>query len=176
MGWCSSTEWYSKQQLVKYLSHPSRFGDNTEHIKSSVVGNNHWYIAKQISSGEVWIGLDLMASHGDDGWAYKDLTASCGPVEVNCPITFLKMASAPVPGSYDEAWRKRVLAYHERKRERRKRNYVKGMIVHYGGSNYQLVMPAGSRRGWIVNRCSDNLEFRMNALQLSRSEIRETAH
>ena len=83
MGWCYSTQWRSKEMMVKYLSDQSRFGENLIHLKSSVVGNNHWYLAKVKSTGKIWIGLDMMQSGREDGWGYKDLTASCGPVALN---------------------------------------------------------------------------------------------
>lgn len=176
MGWSYSTQWRSKKQLVEYLTDSYRFGENQELLKSSVVGNNHWYLAKQKTTGEIWIGLDMMQSGREDGWGYKDLTASCGPVEVNCPISFLKEASEPDPDSYDAQWRKRVVAYHKSKRQKAKRSYEAGMVVQYDGTDYRLDRPAGSRRGWYVNRQPDGMLFRMNARQLGQAEIRRADH
>lgn len=176
MGWCFSTEWRSKQQLVQYLSDATRVGEAHELLKSSVVGNNHWYLAKVRATGEIWIGLDAMQSGREDGWGYKSMSASVGPVEVNCPISFLKEASEPEPDSWDAQWRKRVVAYHENKPQKAKRNYEAGLVVHYGGTDYRLDRPAGNRRGWYVHRQPDGTLFRMNTRQLGQSEIRGADH
>lgn len=165
-----------KKKLVEYLTDPYRFGENQEHLKSSVVGNNHWYLAKLKTTGEIWIGLDMMQSGREDGWGYKDLTASCGPVVVNCPLSFLKEASEPQPDSFDAKWRERVVAYHENKRQKAKRNYEAGLVVHNGDYDYRLDRPAGNRRGWYVHRQPDGTLFRMNARQLGQSEIRGADH
>lgn len=176
MGWSYSTQWRSRKELVSYLSDPDRFAENHIHLKSSVVGNNHWYLAKAKKTGEIWIGLDMMRSGREDGWGYKDLTASCGPVELNCPISFLKAASEPSPEGYDGPWRERVIAFHESKKRKAKRNLQQGVVVQYGGYEYALEQPAGPRRGWFVNRLSDNRRFRMNAKQLGQAEIRGANH
>ena len=176
MGWCYSTQWRSREQLVSYLSDPSRFADSQIHLKSSVVGNNHWYLAKDKKSGEIWIGLDAMRSGREDGWGYKSMDATCGPVEVNCPISFLKAASEPRPGGFEKPWRERVIAYHESKKRKAKRKLEPGVVVQYGGTDYALQESAGPRRGWYVNRISDNRQFRMNAKQLGQAEIRGADH
>ncbi|HCC82261.1 MULTISPECIES: hypothetical protein [unclassified Methylophaga] len=176
MGWSYSTQWRSKKQLVEYLTDSYRFGENQELLKSSVVGNNHWYLAKLKTTGEIWIGLDMMQSGREDGWGYKDLTASCGPVVVNCPLSFLKAASTPEPDSFDAKWRERVIAYHESKKLKAKRNLEPGVVVEYGGNEYALEEPAGPRMGWYVNRLPDKRRFRMSARQLGQAEIRGANH
>lgn len=173
MGWLYSTQWRSKKQLVDYLSDQHRFGEHQTHLKSSVVGNNHWYLARYEKTGEIWIGLDTMRSGREDGWGYKDMTASCGPVEVNCPLSFLKAASEPEPDSFDARWRKRVEAYHQGRREKAKRVYESGMIVTFGEHDYRLEEKVAPRRGWVVSRLPDNSLFRMNARQLGQAEIKE---
>ena len=85
-----------------------------------------------------WIALDLIKWGGgtEMGWGYKDLSASMGPCEVNCPLEFLDLAPAPTPcpnrctnspygetackcggchgcsNCYETAWREKVRAYH----------------------------------------------------------------
>lgn len=44
---------------------------------------------------------------------------------------------------------------------------VGGLVVEYGGVNYKLVMPAGPRKGWNVERISDGASFRMKANQIA---------
>lgn len=41
-----------------------------------------------------------------------------------------------------------------------------GLVVEYGGCSYELVNPAGPRKGWSVKRISDNMMFRMPANQI----------
>lgn len=48
---------------------------------------------------------------------------------------------------------------------------AEGQLRVFRGSTYQLVKPAGPRRGWIVKRLTDNKEFRLNCRQLSASSV-----
>lgn len=40
-------------------------------------------------------------------WGYKDMDETCGPYEVNCPLSYLAMTPAP-KGQYAVEWRRRV--------------------------------------------------------------------
>jgi hypothetical protein len=115
MGWLFSYNvGEGREGLLKRLREPSRYGSG-KLIKSSAVGNNHWYVAES-SNGERFIGLDLMKGGGrESGWGYKDLCESMGPCEVNCPLSFLELA--PVPdGEYAAGWREKVREYHAAKK------------------------------------------------------------
>lgn len=167
MGWLFTWD-STKEQLLERLRASSRFTEGHELLHSSVVGNNHWYLMKNHSTGLIFIGLDKMAAGGkDEGWGYKDMSEFYGPCEVNCPLSFLARASEPT--GYAIEWREKVRAYHAKRKV--KKGLCQGSVVKYGGHDYRLMNPAGPRKGWNVYRVSDNVPFRMNAQQLSRAEI-----
>jgi hypothetical protein len=170
MGWLFTYDKRTRAALVEYLRRPERYGENQELLRSSVVGNNHWYLCRDRRDGKVWIGLDKMAGGGHQsmGWGYKDMSEDMGPVEVNCPLSFLNEAS-PVTEGWAAEWRERVRAYHARRKERPKP--APGSVVRYGDHDYKLLSPAGPRRGWYVERLSDTGQFRMRAKQLAHSQF-----
>ena len=175
MGWTFPYATETREELVEYLRRPTRYGENNTLLKSSVVGNNHWYLVKNHASGLTVIGLDLMQGgpRSDPGWGYKDLDESAGPNEVNCPITYLKLASAPT--GYAIEWRKKVLEHHAQKAA--KAELAVGSVVEYGGSKYRLLHKEAQRgRGWSVRRLGepggqDGGIYRMKAHQLNAGVI-----
>lgn len=164
MGWmfrCSTS--FGRKQLIEYLRRPERFGES-KLLQSCAIGNNHWYLAQ--TGDKVWIGLDLMHGGGREmGWGYKDLDESCGPCEVNCPISYLSKASEPV--GYAAEWREKVRKYHAAK----KAAPQSGDVVQSGQYKYRLIEPYAPRRGWRVFCIDDGYTYRMPAKQLSRSQL-----
>lgn len=176
MGWLFSREWSTRQKLIEHLSTPTRFNEGYTLLKSSIVGNCHWYLMKVEAESKTVIGLDIFKSGGSDGYGYKSMTASMGPVEVNCPLSFFDKASEPDPNGFESAWRERVREYHKARKAKASRHYEKDMVVTYGGVDYRLDTKAGPRRGWFVNRVSDGQPFRMKSYQLGQAEIRAANH
>lgn len=142
---------------------------HAELIRSSVVGNHHWYVARLCADGKTFIGLDLM-SGGQDGWGYKGLSECMGPGEYDCPLAFLDLA--PPDGEWGLEWRAKVQAYHAAKRTR-SQQLKPGADVRYGGQLYTLIESAGPHRGWIVRR-ADGVRFRMGAAQLRDATFVDT--
>lgn len=168
MGWLFTWNDTKEELLERRLRAPSRFVEGCELLHSSVVGNNHWYLLKD-KTGRVSIGLDKMAAGGkNEGWGYKDMDETCGPVEVNCPLSFLDKASEPT--GYAIEWREKVRQYHA-KRKAKKTAIAAGVVVKYGNECYRLDFPAGPRRGWSVCRLSDGRSFRMSARQLGDAVV-----
>jgi len=174
MGWLFSPRWSNRKEMLEHLRSKTRWGDNFEMLKSSLVGNNHWYVAKR-SDGLVFIGLDLIkgGTRTYPGYGYKDICASMGPCEVNCPITYLDLA--PDSGGYETGWREKVRTYHADKAARRP--LEAGLVVEYGDSYYELEKSLG-RRGWAV--CSlwrnedtgqwhSGADYRMKSHQLTKA-------
>lgn len=162
MGWMSSDDWGNKKEMVEHLRN-RKFVEGVTMTKSSVVGNNHWYLLNY--NGKTVICLDVMSGgfgrKGSPEWGYKDLSEDSGPVAVNCPISFLKQASEPT--GYAIAWRDRVTAYHRAKKS--KPTATVGMFLECGGVLYELVRNLG-RRGWTVAN-PHKVEYRMSAGQVS---------
>ncbi len=168
MGWLFSSRWETRKGLIDHLRMQLAMSD-LEVLASSAIGNNHWYLAKH-SSGVTFIGLDLMkgGTKESPGWGYKSMDESCGPNEVNCPISYLAKADPATPGSYADSWRKSVEAYHQAKRVKTK--LTEGMQVCYSGLNYELKANLG-RKGWRVCELGSGIHYRMSARQASEAEI-----
>ena len=167
MGWTFCWEMRSRQAMLIYLRRSTRLVDHWEVLKSTAVGNNHWYLYRNKETGRVSIGLDLMAGGGKDGWGYKDLSEDYGPGQVNCPLSYLDQASEAE--GYAVEWRQKVRQFHAQKAERP--NLAAGLHVIYGEAEFKLLNSAGPRRGWNVERTSDGRQFRMKAVQLARSQV-----
>ena len=167
MGWTFCWEMRSRQAMLTYLRRSTRLVDHWEVLKSTAVGNNHWYLYRNTETGRVSIGLDLMAGGGKDGWGYKDLSEDCGPGQVNCPLSYLDQASEAV--GYAIVWRQKVRAFHAQRAERP--TLAAGLRVIYGEAEFKLLKSAGPRLGWNVVRISDGRQFRMKAVQLARSQV-----
>lgn len=177
MGWSFTCDrGFGKQQLVDELRDPSRFGKGQRLIHSSVVGNNHWYVAEIVETGKRYIGLDLMKSgYPDSGWGYKDITASMGPCEVNCPLMLLKLAPDG-GGRYETEWRERVLRHHAIKRAARsKRSSVKvGDVIKYAGRQFRLLAPfttQGRTTAWMAEEWDDGSQAYVNRWKMSLRQI-----
>ena len=173
MGWLFKWGIHNRKELIADLRRPERFGAGNELLRSVAVGNNHWYLAKTLATGAIWIGLDLMKGGGrtGEGWGYKDLSEDSGPYVYNCPLHFLDKASPPT--GYAVEWRKKVREHHEVQSARPVP--TQGALIQYGGVDYRLVRPAAPRRGWHVTRMSDGKPFRMPAVMLNQVTLKSVA-
>jgi len=165
MGWLFSYNIRSKREMVAHLRRPERFGQHHELLRTTIVGNNHWYLCRNLLTGLVFIGLDKVAGGIKEGWGYKDMDESVGPCEVDCPLSYLSQASQAT--GYAIEWRAKVRDFHAQKLARP--DHQKGQVVVYGQTRYTLVRSAGPRRGWNVQRTSDGLHFRMSMKQLAKA-------
>lgn len=169
MGWSFSCDRnHNKAALVQKLRDPKRYGAQRL-IKSSVVGNHHWYVA-ELPGGLRYIGLDLMQSgYPQHGWGYKDMSASMGPCAVDCPIGFLDLA--PDSGGYETAWREKVRAYHARRAEKRRNPHKANDVVRLGTASpkhYWLLTPLGTK-GWRVLCLDDGYHYRLPRAHLAKA-------
>ena len=164
MGWTYSPCWPNRAALLHYLRSPERIGSHAKLLRSSALGNHHWFVY-ELQDGQRVIGLDLMASGRSDGWGYKSLSEDMGPVACDCPLALLELAGKARGHAHE--WRERVREYHRRRAARPKA--AVGLVVTYGGRRYRLLEPAGPRRGWRVRCLDDGCEYRMRARQLSEA-------
>lgn len=169
MGWTfACNAGYGKKDLVADLRNASRFGETTEMLRSSVVGNNHWYLARNRDTGNVWIGLDRMQGGGrESGWGHKSMSEGCGPCYYDCPLSMLEQASEPT--GYAIEWRQKVRAHHAQKAARPV--LVAGLVVNYFKSSYRLIAPAGPRRGWSCVDVATGMQYRISTSQLARATV-----
>jgi len=112
MGWLFSYNIRSKREMVAHLRRPERFGQHHELLRTTTVGNNHWYLCRNLLTGLVFIGLDKVAGGIKEGWGYKDMDESVGPSEVDCPLSYLSQASRAT--GYAIEWRAKVRVFMRR--------------------------------------------------------------
>ena len=168
MGWLFSPSWATRADLVRHLRRPERFGDRLQLVRACVTGSHHWYLVRELATGQHWIGLDLLQGSGraGEGWGYKDLDESVGPTACDCPLAYLAAPHAERDG-WAAQWRERVRAYHAARKAKPAR--AAGQWVRFGGRDYCLVRPAGPRRGWhVLDR--DAYPWRLPAAYLARAE------
>ena len=68
-----------------------------------------------------FINCDLLEyARRHEGWGYKDLDESMHPFYYSCPLSYLALVPIDQFGGNAE-WRKIVVEYHRRQREKRKR-------------------------------------------------------
>lgn len=139
-------------------------------LEHRVIGRRLWFLAEQRAgerAGTKWIGLTLIdCRHGEA--AVKAMDESCGPCYYDCPLSFLDRADPPV-GTYAPAWRAQVRSFHEVRRLKR-RAVSPGARVELAAAVYVLRRSLG-RRGWEVQRESDQVAFRMTTRQLTQARL-----
>lgn len=119
MGWLISEDMTKAQQVAELVKGWSRPGGGCRFLAHSVRGNVLYAVGQNFDRTtperfeDRWIMVCLLRKDRGYGWGYKDMSESMGPVEANCPLKFLAMA--PVA---DEAWRARVRATHEKRRQK----------------------------------------------------------
>lgn len=115
MGWLYG--WHSRSSLVDHLLTQKSFvGDwQLKTLKHCFRGNNLWAVQQVTRDGVIdkpFLVLYKLhrtkASDGYGNWGYKAIEETCGPIETNCPLSYLDMV--PDPGSFATAWRDRVRA------------------------------------------------------------------
>lgn len=114
-------------------------------------------------------------------FAYKDMTETCGPNAANAPIRIIDQLDqlAPIDPADMRQSAQWALQWRARCRENAKRKPApkvkRGDIVKFSdhGREFELISPAGPRRGWHVKLASANPVqlFRATARQISKCQI-----
>lgn len=113
MGWYY-TYGAAKQDIISELLQGWETDKAKVHtLASSVKGNVLWtvkeYLDKESGGIKRYICCDLLGD-GGDGWGYKPMDESMGPLYYDCPLHYLNMV--PDPGGFATSWREKVRHYH----------------------------------------------------------------
>lgn len=165
-------------------------GDNgaTFTIVDSATRGNEWYAiveCKRPDKPPVYDGLVCLVkrSKRTGEFCYKDMGERCGPNAANAPKRLIDKLDnlAPIDpndegmgAKWAREWRARCRANAAAKANRLKP--AKGLIVRFGAnaSLFELVAPAGPRRGWYVRIAgTDGSLYRASAKQLNKATIVE---
>ena len=103
----------TKQELVEELT-----GEDTQIVthRHSLRGNHLWAIQEAKKDNHIFIIVFLLEGNVE-GWGYKEVTESMGPMAVDCPLNFLKKVPCPDSG-YARDWRTRVREAANRKNQK----------------------------------------------------------
>lgn len=137
-------------------------------LKGLFVGSTYYAaVEHQRPDGSVHVWAAVILTQRSKGeWGYKAMDETMGPNECRCPRSVLALLT-PTGNSYAMAWRQRCEAQYRADQLKAQA----GAKVRFGGTDYVLQRPAGERKGWIVHRWSDGMQFRMNARQLKLAQM-----
>lgn len=123
-----------------------------------------------------YFGAVFLTQRRRGEFGYKDITEDMGPCQCEMPARMLERLETVAPlaaddSSYARQWREKVRAYHAERRTRARTQWAPGQCVKFSpsGDVFQLIAPAGSRRGWHVIRMSDRAPFRAPAARFSHA-------
>ena len=126
MGWLYGSDWDTQSKMYQHLVDPKRFYRATrlgeEPVEPPIYAKllnkcmrgkvvwSVWEIPWEIKDGRPVriIHCDLINNSKEGGymtWGYKDMDETSGPVQVSCPLTFLKLADNPPESLYGNEWR-----------------------------------------------------------------------
>lgn len=150
MGWTSSYNWSNASDVKRELL---RDYENSESIEilahRSTCYGRHWWVAfRQKKTGRSFVCLFLLAGGFREGWGFKDIDETMGPVEIDCPIELLDMTDEPTEG-YAVAWRERVRAKAEDRKGSQSKAFQKGDKCVIYGKTYVVVSQV--KRSYIVS-------------------------
>ena len=161
----------------------------TREFTSTNPAGDRWSVVDQSTRGSVWYaigrldrvgqppvfyGLVWLTSRRGGQFGYKDMDESCGPYYWDCPARLLdqldKLAPNPPGSALDWRARCRAKLFDKRKPSR---VFVPGQLVKFGaGRVFELIAPAGPRRGWFVKLADANgQQYRANARQMTDCTI-----
>lgn len=168
MGWSFSWDKsFKKADLIERFLRPGFFKVGVSIIDHRVVGNHFWAVLQEGEDKEIWLALMESGGH-ESGWGYKSLSETCGPYEVDCPLSLLEQCTA-APNDSSAAWRKSVAEWHkaQKRLNAAKSSVAPGMKLEVSGTVYTTVRALGPRKGWVVED-EHGKHFRMPCQQIAR--------
>ena len=177
MGWTSfldNRELSTGQMCTREFSGTNEAGDRWSVVDQSTRGSVWYAVGRldRVGQPPVFYGAVWLTSRKRGEFAYKDMTECVGPYYWDCPARLLDQLDklAPNPPGCALDWRARCRAKLAAKRKHSARVFTPGQLVQFGsvGRVYELVSPAGPRRGWHVKLANANGQiYRANARQMT---------
>lgn len=120
MGWLFRPGWDLKSMIAELCEDKSWENSEGEPVELETIDRE--YIMSTPSIGRLWtlketridgdvvsrtIVLYLCQYHPSEGWGYKDVEETMGPVDKDCPVRLIDQAAEP-PNEYAREWREQV--------------------------------------------------------------------
>ena len=170
MGWTEigNVRW-TKKMVINELMGENNTAPGWEVITQRIVENNIWYVCKH-PKGHKMIGLYVLDYTEEHGWFYLSTSETCGPNQLDCPVSFIKMCD-PAKSEFAKEWRDEVI----QRANKRKAPRFHGEIVALYGKQFRLLakMP-NPRDGWRSECTETGKIFRLSLDQLVKSETVST--
>jgi hypothetical protein len=154
-------------------TNPNAWGFHSLSERGSTVYAIAW--RQPANQPRIYFGVVVLTSRKRGEFGYKDMDESMGPYYYDMPLRMLDQLEALAPLRPDDinaqAWRDRVRQHHIHKRKKHADIARTGDIVRFSPNDdetFVLVAPCGPRRGWVVRRVRDDLEFRAPARHMAR--------
>lgn len=140
MGWTFTYGASDKKKFIGTIIRDLENSPTSNVLAHRVVGNNLWVALADKKFHNRFIYLFRLAKHDGD-WGYKDIDENMGPVEVNCPMSLIKMTAIYDEGRNEWArkWRERVTAYHAAKTKKVKLTIGDAVTVRNALGKYIIV-------------------------------------
>ena len=165
MGW--STGWRSRAELVSYLN--TGWGETREILDTGSTRKAHYQLVLCKDTGEKFIAVYLVKDYGKrEGWGYKDMSESMGPVVTDCPLKLLNQSTCT--SGYAVQWRQECRDYHAA--EKRRRRYIAQLkegdtiIVGEHALTVRDQTQFWRRKGSTKYVIADNYRIRPNQIEL----------
>jgi len=183
MGWTFFTDTGETTGAIctREFTDTNPAGDRWSVVDQSTRGSVWYAIGRldRVGQPPVFYGLVWLTSRKKGQFGYKDMDESCGPYYWDMPKRLLDQLDqlAPNPPGCALDWRARCRAKLFDKRKKT-RVFTPGQLVQFGsvGRVYELVSPAGPRRGWHVRLSGANGPiYRANARQMADCTVIDPA-
>lgn len=178
MGWTTildNRELSTGQKCTLQFTDTNRAGDRWSVVDQSTRGAVWYAIGRvdRVGQPPVFYGVIWLISRKRGMFSYKDMTEDMGPFYWDCPARLLDQLDklAPTPGQSALSWREKCRAKLADKRKPA-RDFAPGQIVQFGaGRLFELIGPAGPRRGWFVKLANQpgSMTYRATARQMAQS-------
>lgn len=157
---------------------PKARGFNQLWERGSTVYAVAWHENPEKFAGRMYFGLVVLTRRKNGRFAYKDMDESMEPFSYDAPVVMLDMLDTLAPDAPESArhWRALCRIKHGKRQEKRKAHATlkPGDIVKFSpdGAAFELIMPAGPRRGWNVRMLGANGSlYRATAKQIANCQI-----
>jgi hypothetical protein len=186
MGWTSFADspYLSRTDIIvrefsqrPTVHNPKAWGFVKAWERGSIVYAVMWHENPEKFEGRLYYGIVFLTQRKRGEFSYKDMDESMGPYAYGAPVAMLDMLDdvAPKPPGLAIEWRARCRQAHAmRKAKTKTKNALKpGDIVKFSpsGREFELVFPAGSRRGWNVRIVGENMLYRATSKQINNCQV-----
>lgn len=159
-----------------FIQHVLRWGDHLPHVyrvletayKMPIFYAAIEMVNKETSDRQVWAAaIKVTQTRGDNGFCYKEMDETLGPVQAECPAKILDLLT-PTDNENANEWRARCRRNLEQA-EVRKKAIAPGTVIQYGDSHFTVLEKL--RHGYLRVKDNRGDTYRMRPAQVRKSTV-----